>query len=64
MRQNGLGGFVNTGFLFFPTKHFFIDVFGEYSYVKLRFHHSKSNVYTRRTQVGGYTFGGGLGYAF
>jgi hypothetical protein len=64
--QNGFGGFVNTGFNFYPfdTSDFFIDLFAEYSYVKLDFHPHKENVYGEAAQVGGFTFGGGLGYAF
>lgn len=64
LNHSGLGGFVNTGFNFLPWGHLLLDVFGEYSYNKMRFHSSKPNVYFRRTQVGGLTFGVGLGYAF
>jgi hypothetical protein len=49
--RNGLGFFVNTGFNYVPRTHFVIDIFGEYSY-------------TRNVQIGGFTFGGGLGYEF
>ncbi len=62
--QNGLGGFVNTGFNFFPCPHFLVDVFGEYSYKRMHFHDSKHHVYGRTIQVGGFAFGVGLGYAF
>ncbi|MFI5334241.1 MAG: hypothetical protein ACHQT8_03635 [Chlamydiales bacterium] len=62
--QNGLGGFVNTGFYFFPMRHFFIDVFGEYSFKQMHFHSSKTNVYARKIEIGGFCFGLGLGYAF
>ena len=64
LSKSGLGGFVNTGFLFFPTTHLVLDIFGEYSYKKMHFHSSKKNVYGENTQVGGYTFGAGIGYAF
>jgi hypothetical protein len=64
LSQNGLGGFVNTGFRYFPNKHFFVDVFGEYSYCRLHFHPHKEHVYGESAQVGGFTFGGGIGYAF
>ena len=64
INQNGIGGFVGTGFNFFPSRHFLIDVFGEYSYCRLHFHPSKKNVYGRTAQVGGFAFGAGLGYAF
>lgn len=62
--RNGVGLFVNTGFNFFPCPHFVIDLFGEYSFLKTHFHSSKKNVYGRSIQVGGFTFGGGLGYSF
>ncbi len=62
--ENGLGGFTNTGFLFHCTPDFFIDIFGEYSYKRLHFHTHKKNVSGHTVQVGGYTFGGGLGYRF
>lgn len=62
--KNGLGLFVNTGFNYLLEDNVVIDLFGEYSYAKMRFHGRESNVYTRRTQVGGFTLGGALGYAF
>jgi hypothetical protein len=62
--RNGIGLFVNTGFNFILCKHLAIDLFGEYSYAKTHFHTSLSSVYTRDIQVGGFTFGGGLGYSF
>lgn len=64
MNKNGIGGFVNTGFLFFPLENFVIDFFGEYSYVKMHFHPDHTNVFGRSIQVGGFAFGAGLGYAF
>jgi outer membrane protein W len=62
--RNGLGLFVNAGFNFILRKHLVIDLFGEYSYAKTHFHSSTSNIYTRDIQVGGFTFGGSLGYFF
>jgi hypothetical protein len=64
LNENGLGGFLGTGFHFFPCEHFLIDLFGEYSYCRLHFHSHKENVHARSVQVGGFVFGGGLGYAF
>ena len=61
---NGLGGFVNTGFNFYPTTHFLVDIFGEYSYKRMHFKSSKHHVYGGNVQVGGFAFGIGLGYAF
>lgn len=62
--KSGLGFFVNTGFDFTLWNHLLIDIFGEYSYERIHFHTSQTNVYTKRVQVGGFTFGGGLGYSF
>jgi len=62
--NNAFGGFVNTGFCFFPIDHFSIDLFGEYSYSQWRFHGDKTNVYGKNGQLGGFTFGLGLGYGF
>lgn len=64
LSHNGVGGFVNTGFNFFPMEHFLVDVFGEYSYERAHFHAHKTHVYGRSIQVGGFVFGVGLGYAF
>ncbi len=60
---NGLGGFVNTGFLF-RVRHATFDIFGEYSYKKLHFDSHKPATKGHTVQVGGLTFGGGLGYLF
>lgn len=62
--KDGLGFFVNTGFNYFLSNHFIADIFGEYSYAKIHFHDGKSHIYTRNIQMGGFTFGGGLGYEF
>ena len=62
--KSGIGAFANTGFSFFPSSHFLIDIFGEYSYEPLHFSSSKTNVSTRTLQVGGFYFGVGFGYAF
>jgi len=64
LNDNGIGGFANAGFRFFQTQHFFWDIFGEYSYCRLHFHPHKKNVYRGESQVGGFVFGGGIGYAF
>jgi len=62
--DNNIGGFVNTGFDFLLHQYLLIDLFGEYSFVRLRAHHSKAYVYKKTMQAGGFTFGAGLGYAF
>jgi opacity protein-like surface antigen len=62
--SNSLGLFVNTGFNYVLWNHFVIDIFGEYSCAKTHFHGGKPHVYTKAIQIGGFTFGGGLGYKF
>lgn len=63
--RNGLGFFVNTGFNYILCNHLVIDIFGEYSYAKTHFHAGESPTnYTRNIQVGGFTFGAGIGYEF
>lgn len=62
--RNGLGFFVNTGFNYTLSDGWAIDIFGEYTWAKMHFHGGESNIYTRNIQVGGFTFGGGLGYEF
>lgn len=64
LSNNGLGLFVNTGFNFIFWRHLLVDVFGEYSYKQMHFHSHKNNVYGKTVNVGGFVFGGGLGYAF
>jgi outer membrane protein len=59
---NGLGGFVNTGFIYYLSSRWVIDVFGEYGYKRLQFHSHKQNVTGQSVQVGGLTLGGAIGY--
>jgi hypothetical protein len=62
--KSGIGLFANTGFDFILRRHLLVDIFGEYSYAPIHFHPSKTHVYSQPIQVGGFTFGGGLGYVF
>lgn len=62
--RNGLGFFINTGLNYALNDHLTLDIFGGYSHAKTHFHSGKAKVYTRNIQVGGFTFGGGLGYKF
>ncbi len=64
VNRSSWAGFLNTGFNFFPTRHFLIDLCGEYSYQRIHAHPSKSHVSAKRIQVGGFSFTAGLGYAF
>jgi hypothetical protein len=64
VHDSGVGGFVNAGFNFLLRQHLLLDVFGGYAYRKAHFHSSENNVNGERRQVGGFTFGAGLGYYF
>ena len=57
LTHHGLGGFVNTGFLYYLNHHVVVDIFGEYSYKKMKFHDMGGNL-----RVGGLTLGAGVGY--
>lgn len=62
--KKGVGLFLNTGFEFLLSQRLIFTLFGEYSYAKIRFHQRSASVYTKNTQVGGYTIGGSFGYRF
>ena len=64
LSSNNIGGFANTGFMYDFCDYLSLDVFGEYSYVKLRFHSSKKATKGHTVQAGGLTFGLGLAYLF
>ena len=64
LSDSGFAGFANVGFNFFPTSYLSIDVFGEYSYFKIKVDPDRENVFANRKQIGGFVFGAGLGYAF
>jgi hypothetical protein len=60
----GCGGFVNTGFMYYLSHHIIIDVFGEYSYMRMHFESHRKNVSGNTLQVGGLTLGAGIGYCW
>jgi len=53
----GFGGFVNTGFIYYLNHNVVFDVFGEYSFKKMRLRPLHG-----RQQVGGLALGAGIGY--
>ena len=57
LTHNGLGGFANTGFMYYLSEHIIVDFFGEYSYKRMKFHEMGGSL-----QVGGLTLGAGIGY--
>lgn len=64
IKNNGCGGFLNTGFLFKFCNGFTIDLFGEYSFKKMCFKSCRPRVTGHDIEIGGVTFGIGLGYTF
>jgi hypothetical protein len=57
LTHHGLGGFINTGFMYYLSEHIIVDFFGEYSYKRMHFHDMGGSL-----QVGGLTLGAGVGY--
>ncbi len=64
MHSKGLGLFVNTGFIFNVYHGLTIDIFGEYSYKRLRFSSHKPFTQGHTVNVGGALLGLGIGYSF
>ncbi len=61
----GIGGIAKIGALFNINKHFFIDVFTNYSYTKIDFHKTNhGSVIRHDADLSGFWFGGALGYRF
>lgn len=61
----GVGGILKAGFIFYFWKCFFIDVFGDYSFLKIDFNNKKNPIIFRDdAKLDHYTVGGGLGYRF
>lgn len=57
LTHHGLGGFANTGFIYYLSEHIIVDFFGEYSIKRMHFHDMGGSL-----QVGGLTLGAGIGY--
>lgn len=62
--EGGAGAFANTGLHLFFYEKFFFDLFAEYSYLRVKHLSYQEKVYSQSVQVGGYTFGLGLGFKF
>lgn len=58
------GGVGKVGLIFFPVKHFSVDIFADYSYMKFDFGNSGGNVIRTDANFSGWSFGGALGVAF
>jgi hypothetical protein len=65
VNESGLGCFVGTGFYIHLNRRLILDTYGEWSYFKRQFTgNDKTNVISRDIDLGGFAFGGGLGYSF
>jgi len=61
----GLGAVVKTGANFIIKKHFFIDLFTSYSFMKIGFHNTHhGKVIRHHADLSGWSIGGGVGYRF
>ncbi len=65
IRRNGFGFFINGGCNFIKNDCFLFGIFGEYAFEQKSFKSTMPNVYGRQDiQVGGFTFGGSVGFEF
>jgi len=62
--SGGIGLFALAGLYFRIQPHYFLNLFGEYSYIPVHFKTVPTNVYGSDADAGGFTFGGGLSYKF
>ncbi len=62
--SGGIGLFALGGFYFRIHTNYFLNLFGEYSYIPVHFKTVPVNVYGNDVNAGGFTFGGGLTYKF
>ncbi len=62
--KSGLGGVFGAGSYFNVSKHFFLDLFVDYSFKHMHFSNAQPNITGHSLQIGGWDFGGGLGYQF
>ena len=58
------GGIAKVGIFIHPAKSFFIDLFGDYSYMKFDFHNGNKKVVRHNVDFSGWSVGGGLGWLF
>jgi hypothetical protein len=61
----GVGGIVKAGAIFNVDKHFFIDLFSDYSFMKVDFHNTHGGKVVRHdADLSGWSIGLGIGYRF
>jgi hypothetical protein len=64
MSKWAAGGVGKLGLFIRPTQGFFIDIFGDYSYMKFDFHGGSKKVVRHNVDFSGWSVGGGIGWAF
>ncbi|WP_420421119.1 hypothetical protein [Simkania sp.] len=64
--QDGFGGgfVVKTGANFYFYQSLFVDVFTDYSFIRVAYHHSDKRTTHHKGDLSGFNFGLGLGYRF
>jgi hypothetical protein len=61
----GQGGIVKAGAIFNVNKHFFVDLFSDYSFMKIDFHNTDHEKVVRHdADLSGWSIGAGVGYRF
>lgn len=61
----GCGGIIKSGIIINLPKSFFLNIFTNYSYIKIPYHNTWHDlVYTNSANLSGLSFGGALGYRF
>lgn len=60
----GIGGIAKSGFLTDLSDCIFLDVFLDYTYLKMNFSHSSKKVIKRNGDLSGLSVGAGIGYRF
>jgi hypothetical protein len=61
----GFGGIVKAGIYILAREHLFIDLFTDYSFMKVDFHHTDGGrVIRHQADLSGWSIGAGIGYRF
>ena len=60
----GVGGLIKSGFLTYLNSQWFLDLFLDYTYLKIDFNDHPNNVVNHKADISGLSIGGGIGYKF
>lgn len=65
IHKNGIGFFINTGCNLIKNECLLVGIFGEYAYERKSFESMMPNIYGKKdVQLGGFTVGASIGFAF